>query len=108
MHEAELAAMKEKQAERWAKDEAELRRLDKEIARMEREETRARVHAHAKHVWGSTQGKENSPKVFRLVGMSAADVRAVSAQVSSQSTPTAERIALNRVEHRPVSWVPEV
>ena len=67
-----------------------------------RDRTRARLEAHSRAVWGSASGsanKENSePQVFRLVGKSAEEVRALASQVSQSSTSAEERVALNKLE----------
>lgn len=82
-------------AERRAADEERLREMEELFQRLEARETRARLQAHAAHVWG---GKENgSPKVFSLVGKSAEGVRAMSAAVSQEVTGAEERVALNRI-----------
>ena len=50
-------------------------------------------------VWGS-RAKENAtpPKVFSLVGKSAAEVGAMASQVSQVTTSVEERVALNKLE----------
>ena len=52
-------------------------------------------------VWGAGWEKENAapPKVFRLVGKSADEVRAVACDVSQEGTSTEERVRLNRMQH---------
>ena len=60
------------------------------------DETRARVFFHAAHIWGNKVVVEK-PRVFSLVGASAADVHDMSLQVSQQVTSIEERVALNRV-----------
>ena len=60
------------------------------------DETRARLFFHAAHVWGNKMEVEK-PHVFSLVGVSVADVHAMSSQVSQHVTSIDERVALNRV-----------
>ena len=78
--------------------------LDEIEAAEARDETRARLEADAVKVWGAAaqQNKENAvnvaqPKVFRLVGKSAAEVRALASEVSQITTGIEERVALNRL-----------
>jgi hypothetical protein len=61
-------------------------------------ETRDRLHAGAELVWGSVQGSQAAaaPKVFKLTGMSASEVRELTSQVSQESTGVEETVALNR------------
>ena len=49
-------------------------------------------------VWGSVEGSELTapPKVFKLTGMSAAEVRGLASEVSQEGTGTEERVAMNR------------
>ena len=96
-----------REAERWlaerrAERERESRELHREIARSQWTYSRPEVvRNHAQHVWGAGWEKENSapPKVFRLVGKSADEVRSVAHDVSQTVTDTEERVRLNRVEH---------
>ena len=62
------------------------------------EETRERLYRGAELVWGSEAGREAEapPKVFRLTGMSAEEVRGVASEVSQECTGTEERVAMNR------------
>ena len=78
--------------------------LDEIEAAEARDETRARLEADAVKVWGAAaqQNKENAVnvaqrKVFRLVGKSAAEVRALASEVSQITTGIEERVALNRL-----------
>ena len=59
------------------------------------------MRAHAEKIWGAAAEKENSaaPKVFRLVGKSVDEVRAVACDVSQEGTSTEERVRLNRMQH---------
>ena len=52
----------------------------------------------AEMVWGSVAGSELTapPKVFKLTGMSAAEVRGLASEVSQEGTGTEERVAMNR------------
>ena len=61
-------------------------------------ETRDRLHAGAELVWGSVQGSQAAaaPKVFKLTGMSASEVRELTSQVSQETTGTEECVALTR------------
>ena len=62
--------------------------------------TRLRLEADAVKVWGGPRDKENAPppKVFNLVGKSAAEVNAMSSKVSQVTTSAEERVALNKLE----------
>ena len=69
-----------------------------------RDATRLRLEADAAKVWSSSaNNKENaapppvSPKVFRLVGKSAEEVRTMASQVSQITTGIEERVALNKL-----------
>ena len=61
-------------------------------------DTRERLYGGAEMVWGSVDGKEAAapPKVFKLTGMSAAEVRGLASEVSQECTSTEERVAMNR------------
>ena len=61
-------------------------------------ETRERLYGGAEMVWGSVAGSELTapPKVFKLTGMSAAEVRGLASEVSQEGTGTEERVAMNR------------
>jgi hypothetical protein len=61
-------------------------------------ETRARLHGGAEVVWGSVEDRvaATPPKVFKLTGMSAAEVQGLASEVSQECTGTEERVALNR------------
>ena len=49
-------------------------------------------------VWGSVEGRVTAaaPKVFKLTGMSAEEVRGLASAVSQEETGTEERVAMNR------------
>ena len=59
------------------------------------------LRQHALQVWGAGCEKENSspPKVYRLVGKSVDEVRALACEVSPVVTGTEEWVRLNRIEH---------
>ena len=61
-------------------------------------ETRERLHQGAEMVWGSEEGRElaTPPRVFKLTGMSAEEVRGLASEVSQEETGTEERVAMNR------------
>lgn len=63
--------------------------------------TPVNLHAAAEAVWGADwQARaSNEPKVFRLTGMSASEVGALSEQVSQRTSSAGECVALNRVLH---------
>ena len=64
--------------------------------------TRARVHAHAAHVWGAEAvASTPPPTVISLVGKSPESIRTIgeSRVISQQVTSAAdERVELNRIE----------
>ena len=100
--EADLAASAEGEV-RLAELTARLAALDRaralEPVRWEMpEETRERLYGGAEMVWGSVEGKRAvaTPKVFKLTGMSAEEVRGVASEVSRECTGTEERVAMNR------------
>ena len=103
----EEEAREEQQTQQWlaeqrAKRERESRELQREIVRSQWAYARPEVvRDHAAKVWGADWEKENgaSPKVFRLVGKSADDVRSLACDVSQVVTDTEERVRLNRIEH---------
>ena len=89
-------------AELRAEHERESRELQREVARSQWAYSRPEVvRHHAEKVWGAGWEKENAapPKVFRLVGKSADEVRAVACDVSQEGTSTEERVRLNRMQH---------
>ena len=68
-------------------------------SKLERRETRLRLEAGARAVWGNEFGKENAPpKVFGLVGKTAEEVSVIASEVSQVTTGTEERVALNKME----------
>ena len=73
--------------------------IDELEAEMARDATRVRLLADAEKMWGScAREKENAPpKVFSLVGKSAAEVGAMASQVSQVTTSVEERAALNKL-----------
>ena len=73
--------------------------IDELEAEMVRDATRVRLLADAEKMWGScAREKENAPpKVFSLVGKSAAEVGAMASQVSQVTTSVEERAALNKL-----------
>ena len=100
--EADAAAAAEREA-RCAELQARLAALDRaralEPTRWEMPaETRARLHGGAEVIWGSAEGRMAAapPKVFKLTGMSAEEVRGVASEVSQECTGTEERVAMNR------------
>ena len=106
------AWQREREADAAAAAERDTRRmeLDARLAALDRAralepvrweipaETRARLHGGAEVVWGSSQGRVAAalPKVFKLTGMSAEEVRGLASEVSQDGTGTEERVALNR------------
>ena len=99
---ADLAASAEREV-RLAELTARLAALDRaralEPVRWEMpDETRERLYEGAELVWGSVEGRVGAapPKVFRLTGMSAEEVRGVASEVSQECTGTEECVAMNR------------
>ena len=96
-----------REAKRWlevrrAERERESRELEREIARSQWASSRPEVvRHHAAQVWGAGGEKENAaqPKVFRLIGKSADEVRSLACDVSQLETGTEERVRLNRMQH---------
>ena len=62
------------------------------------DETCERLYGGAEMVWGSVEGRVTAaaPKVFKLTGMSAEEVRGLASAVSQEETGTEERVAMNR------------
>ena len=88
--------------ERRAERERESRELQREIARSQWAYNSPEVVcAHGENIWGAASQKENSapPKVFRLVGKSADEVRSLACGVSQLGTGTEERVRFNRMQH---------
>ena len=87
--------------ERRARLDAAFAASEELLDRLERRETRRWLESHARVVWGPrSANKENvnaAPKVFSLVGKSAAEVGAMASQVSQITTSAEERIALNKL-----------
>ena len=88
--------------ERRAKRARESCELEREIARSQWAYNRPEVvRDHAAKIWGA--GREHSqPKVFRLVGKSADEMRSLACDVSQAGTDTEERVRLNRMNHEMV------
>ena len=112
------AAERRRQEEQWAKEDEEVARRLAEIGseqwhrRMEEEiEEESRRHlaeigravgAHmAEKVWGASWKQPSTPpKVFKLTGLSADEVRSVGSEVSQVATGIEERRAMSRMhEH---------
>lgn len=94
---AEIARLHEK---RRVEFERESREMEREVCRSQWYWSRSEVmQQHAEKVWGPDWKCENSvPKVFSLIGKSADEVRALSAEVSQVATTGDERAKLNRVQ----------
>ena len=85
--------------------ERELQALKIDLARSEWYHSRAeRVNRDAEHVWGSGWKDQEpvAPTVYRLVGLSAEDVRNVAPCVSQSGTSIEDRVALNRLHFTPM------
>ena len=89
-----------REAKRWlevrrAERERESRELEREIARSQWAYSRPEVvRHHAAQVWGAGGEKENAaqPKVFRLIGKSADEVRSLACDVSQVETGTEDKV----------------
>ena len=95
-----------------AREAAEIEWLQQELARAGCRRAAACMAARAmSHVWGAGWAApapaKAAPKVFKLTGMSAADVRSVGSQVSQEVTGAEERVALSRLDNRLREPLPE-